>query len=435
MDLAVIGTGYVGLVTGACFAEGGNRVICVDKDAGKIEMLQEGKSPIYEPGLEEILADCIESGRLAFTTDLAEAVRHSAIVFLAVDTPPKPDGSVELSSIESAARQIGESLEGYRIIAIKSTVPPGTNSRVREIIAGCTKHAFEVVSNPEFLREGAAVEDVHRPSRVVVGTDSDSVANTFRELYEPFTRNEAPFLVTDPISAELIKYACNSFLGVRISYINEIANLCESLGADIHAVRRGMGFDPRIGFQFLQPGIGYGGMCLPKDLQAIAHRARELETPLNLVDSAHAANERQKRRLAEKLLKYYDGKIDNKIFAIWGVTFKARTSDVRLSPALAVIEDLLRHDVTVRLSDPQGLQNARGIFGEKLEYFEEHYKAAKHAHALLVLTDWRQYQYPDFQRLAKLMARPVIFDGRNLYNPRIVRSHGFHYFGIGVAGP
>ena len=430
MKIGVIGTGYVGLVVGACLAENGNTVVCVDNDEDKIEALKRGEIPIYEPGIEEMLPRNVSEERLRFTTDLTDAVRESEILFVAVGTPQDEDGSADLSHVLSVAGAIGKAMNGWKIIVTKSTVPVGTTTRVREAIARTTKHPFAVVSNPEFLKEGAAVDDFLKPDRVVIGTDDPKVEAIMRELYEPFVRTGHPILVMDHASAELTKYAANAMLATRISFMNEIANLCDKVGADVRQVRLGIGSDTRIGPSFLFPGIGYGGSCFPKDVKALLRTGQDAGCPLSVVEAVDEANNRQKAMLVPRVEKYLGG-LSGKTIALWGLAFKPRTDDMREAPALVVVESLLAGGASVRVYDPKATTAARRILGERVEYCSRSYEAIEGADALIVVTEWGEFREPDFERMKTLMRRPAIFDGRNIYKPEHLRELGFHYEGIG----
>ena len=431
MNIAVVGTGYVGLVLGTCLAETGHDVICVDSDASKIDVLNAGKVPIFEPGLEELLRRNTEEERLTFSTDLHGAVEKSLIVFIAVGTPSDEVGAADLTSVFDVAQGVGRAMNGYKIIVTKSTVPVGTADRVTEIIAAETREQFDVVSNPEFLKEGAAVDDFMKPDRIIVGTTDVRVAEIMKEMYAPFVRTGRPIIVMDVRSAELTKYACNAMLATRISFINELANLCERVGADVDKVREGMGTDSRIGFAFLFPGIGYGGSCLPKDVRAVVKTAAEAGYEFKLLEAANEVNERQKKIILDKILDHFSGKIKGKVFAIWGLSFKPRTDDMREAPALAIIEALLERGAKVRAYDPAARKMAAAILGDKVELFTRNYDALKDADALVVATEWNEFRRPDLKRMASLMRELVIFDGRNIYNPKTVKEVGFTYYGIG----
>lgn len=431
MKVSVIGTGYVGLVAGTCFAESGNDVICVDIDAAKVARLREGDIPIYEPGLEELIKRNVAEGRLSFTTSLAEAVGKSLICFIAVGTPQGDDGSADLSAVVRVAAEIGEAMDGYRVIVDKSTVPVGTAERVRQVIASRTNHPFDVVSNPEFLKEGAAIDDFMKPDRVVIGSDSERATALMKELYEPFVRTEQPIIVMSAASAEMTKYCANSMLAARISLMNEFANLCERVGANIDDVRRGIGFDRRIGQHFLFPGVGYGGSCFPKDVKAVIRTADQHGIDFRMLKAAEEVNERQKRTLFEKVTQHFGEYLKGMHFAVWGLAFKPRTDDMREAPAITIIEALLAAGAEVHASDPEALQEARKIFADRVRYHRVNYEALQGADALLIVTEWNEFRRPDFERMRKLMKHPVIFDGRNLYDPDDMRSRGFTYYSVG----
>ncbi len=431
MKLCVIGTGYVGLVAGTCFAESGNDVICVDIDAEKIERLNRGEVPIYEPGLEELIRRNVAEGRLFFTTDLAEAVRRSLLCFIAVGTPQSDDGSADLGAVIRVAAEIAEAMDGYRVIVTKSTVPVGTSERIRQVIASRTKHPFDVVSNPEFLKEGAAIEDFMKPDRVVIGTDSPRARELLQELYEPFVRTEQPILFMSPASAEMTKYCANSMLAARISLMNEFANLCEKVGANIDDVRRGVGFDRRIGQHFLFPGVGYGGSCFPKDVKAVIRTAEQYGLDFRMLRAAEEVNVRQKRLLVDKVMEHFGEYLRGMRFAVWGLSFKPRTDDMREAPSITIIEALLRANAEVHAHDPEALAEARKIFGDRIHYHRVNYDALRGADALLIVTEWNEFRRPDFDRMKQLMKHPVIFDGRNIYDPEDMRARGFIYYSVG----
>jgi UDPglucose 6-dehydrogenase len=433
MNVCVVGTGYVGLVAGTCFAECGNEVIGVDVDERKLAVLREGKSPIYEPGLEELLRRNQGEGRLAFTNDLAAAVRKSLFCFIAVGTPERTDGSADLSSVLGVATEIGRAMDGYRVIVNKSTVPVGTADRVRQATAAVTSHRFDVVSNPEFLKEGAAIEDFMKPDRVVIGSDSPKAIDLMQELYAPFVRTENPIFVMDNRSAEMTKYAANALLATRISFMNEVANLCERVGADVNLVRRGVGSDRRIGQHFLFPGIGYGGSCFPKDVQAMIHTAEEYGLDSAMLRAVDAVNDRQKHVLVHKVKARFGDNLRDRRFAIWGLSFKPRTDDMREAPSLTVVEGLLKAGAQVRVHDPEALAEARRYFGDRVSYHRINYEALDGADALLILTEWNEFRRPDFARMKKLLKEPIVFDGRNLYDPADMRELGFVYHSIGRA--
>ena len=431
MKLAVIGTGYVGLVTGACFADSGNEVWCVDKDARKIQTLEEGRLPIYESGLLEIVVRNRREGRLHFTTDLAAGLAPAPLVFVAVGTPQSTDGSADLSTVWAVADAVAEQANGPKILVIKSTVPVGTNQKVAERVAAKARFPIDVASNPEFLKEGAAIEDCTKPDRVVVGVRRKEVAEVLQELYAPYLRTDQPFLVMSPESAEMTKYAANAMLATKISFINEMANLCECLGADINDVRRGIGRDKRIGSLFLFPGVGYGGSCFPKDIKAIIHLSKQAGLPPSMMEAVDRVNERQKRVLAEKVRRHYGAALKEKTLAVWGLAFKPRTDDVREAPALALIEALLAEGVRLRVHDPEATANVRALYGERLTYCDRPYGALEGADGLAIVTEWQEFRNPDFEVMRRLMRARVIFDGRNLYEPKTAAAHGFVYYSIG----
>ena len=431
MKVAVVGTGYVGLVLGACLAETGNDVLCADVDAAKIGGLQHGKLPIYEPGLEPLVVHNLREGRLTFTTDVGQAVERSDVVFIAVGTPPDEDGSADLRHVLDVAGTIGRRMNAPKIVITKSTVPVGTAERVRAEIAKHTTTPFHVCSNPEFLKEGAAVEDFMKPDRVVVGVDSDEAARVLEELYAPFVRTGNPLIFMDLPSAEMTKYAANAMLATRISFMNQIARLCEAVGADVTQVRRGIGTDRRIGPAFLFPGPGYGGSCFPKDVQALIRSGDEHEVPLDILQTVHTANDRQKRVLFDKLRRHFDDKLRGRAVAVWGLAFKAETDDVRESPALALVELLLKDGATVRVHDPAALASARRVLGDRVTYAEHAYDALAGADALAIVTEWLEYRNPDFARIRQLLRRPLIVDGRNLYEPDRLARLGFTYDSLG----
>jgi UDPglucose 6-dehydrogenase len=431
MKIAVVGTGYVGLVTGTCFAECGNDVICIDKDERKIHTLESGGIPIYEPGLSEMVLRNRKEGRLVFTTSLPEGIAPAQLIFIAVGTPQSDDGSADLSTVFAVADALGTHIDGPKIVVIKSTVPVGTNRRVGERIAARCGHPVDMASNPEFLKEGAAIEDCLKPDRVVVGVRRPEVGEVLRELYSPFLRTERPFLVMSPESAEMTKYAANAMLATKISYINEMANLCERVGADINDVRRGIGHDARIGFQFLFPGAGYGGSCFPKDIRAIIHMSKEFASPTPLMRSVDDVNEAQKQVLVAKVKDHYGPSLREKTLAIWGLAFKPRTDDIREAPSLVLIDALLAAGVKLRVHDPEAMENVRAIHGDKLVYCDRPYGALEGADGLVIVTEWQQFRNPDFELMRRLMAQPVIFDGRNLYEPPLMAEAGFTYHSIG----
>ncbi len=430
MKIGVVGSGYVGLVLGACLAENGNTVVCVDNDPSKIDALKRGEIPIYEPGLEELVARNEAEERLSFTTDIAAAVRESEILFIAVGTPQDEDGSADLSHVLAAARQIGQAMNGPKIVVNKSTVPVGTAHKVEQAIQEVTSFPVSVVSNPEFLKEGAAVDDFLRPDRVVIGTSDARVEAAMRELYEPFVRTGHPILVMDPASAELTKYAANAMLATRISFMNEIANLCDRVGADVRQVRAGIGTDTRIGASFLFPGIGYGGSCFPKDVKALLKTGEDAGLPLEVVAAVDRVNQDQKSILVPRI-KAHLGGLGGKVIGVWGLAFKPRTDDMREAPAVTIIEALLADGATVRAYDPKAMKAARQVLGDRITYCARSYDVLEGADALVLATEWAEFREPDFGRVKALMRHPAIFDGRNIYNPQHLRDLGFHYQGIG----
>jgi UDPglucose 6-dehydrogenase len=431
VNISVIGTGYVGLVVGACLAETGNDVICADVDAAKIEGLKRNELPIYEPGLDGYVARNQKSGRLSFTTDVAWAVGEADVVFIAVGTPPDEDGSADLSHVLAVAETIGTSMRREIVVVTKSTVPVGTAARVAEVIAKHGQHSFHMVSNPEFLKEGAAVDDFMKPDRVVLGAESDHARSVMAELYAPFVRTGRPIIFMDIPSAEMTKYAANAMLATRISFMNEIANLCERVGANVDLVRRGIGSDERIGPSFLFPGPGYGGSCFPKDVQALAKTARDHGALLEVLEAVESVNARQKHRVTEKLVTALGSGLKGARVAIWGLAFKANTDDMRASPALTVIEDLLAAGAAIVAHDPVAIPEGRRRLGDRAEFIENSYEALRDADALAVLTDWNEYRHPDFQRMRTLLRQPVVVDGRNLYAPAKMLQLGFQYYSIG----
>ncbi|WZO98538.1 UDP-glucose/GDP-mannose dehydrogenase family protein [Isosphaeraceae bacterium EP7] len=431
MKIAVVGTGYVGLVTGTCLAESGNEVICIDKAADKVEMLLRGDIPIYEPGLAELVHRGSRDGRLKFTTDLAGGIADAELVFIAVGTPQGADGGADLAGIWAVGEQLARHLTGRKTIIIKSTVPVGTNAELARRMAAITDVPFDVASNPEFLKEGAAIDDFNKPDRVVVGVRREEVGEQLRELYAPFLRTERPFLVMTPESAEMTKYVANCMLATKISFINEMANLCESYGADIDDVRRGIGHDQRIGFSFLFPGVGYGGSCFPKDIRAVIHMAQSRGLPARMMEAVDLVNEAQKNVLVRKILDHFGAEAEGKTVAIWGLAFKPRTDDIREAPALVIIDALLAEGIHVRVHDPEAISNVRAIYGDKLIYCDRPYGALEGADALAIATEWNEFRNPSFEVIRGLLRQPVIFDGRNLYDPERMASLGFNYQGIG----
>ncbi len=433
MKIAIIGTGYVGLVTGTCLAETGNAVICVDIDPVKVQKMKSGVVPIYEPGLDVLFHRNIEQGRLSFTTDLAEAVAHAEIIFLALPTPPGGDGAADLSFILSASKEIAKLVTSYKVIVNKSTVPVGTADKVTAVFADNLPSGIvvDVVSNPEFLREGVAVDDFMKPDRVVVGTKSDTARKLMAELYGPYVRQGNPIIFMDERSSELTKYAANSFLATKITFMNEIANLCEIVGADVDAVRRGIGSDDRIGKRFLFPGVGYGGSCFPKDVQALVKSADDVSYDFKILKSVVSVNDRQKVVLVEKVKKYYSNNIKGKYFAIWGLAFKPETDDIREAPSLYIINELLSAGATITVYDPEAMDNVKTLVGDKISYAINPYAALEHADALLIVTEWSVFRNPDFDQMSTLLKSRVIFDGRNLYELEKMTDLGYYYNSIG----
>jgi len=438
MKLAIMGTGYVGLVSGACFAELGHDVICADIDADKIKTLNEGQIPIFEPGLEEMVRLNVEQGRLSFTTNLKKAIRESLLVFVAVGTPPLEDGTADLRYVLDVARTVGEEMNGYKIIVDKSTVPVGTADKVRATVEEAmakrgVSFEFDVVSNPEFLREGSAIEDFMKPDRVVIGCENVRVQTLMTELYAQFARNGRPIIAMNTRSAEMTKYAANAMLATKISFINEMARICEKVGADIDQVREGIGSDRRIGYSFIAPGIGYGGSCFPKDVKALVQTAKTAGVECRLLDAVDTVNEHQKRALLEKMALYYRGEFAGKTFALWGLAFKPETDDVREAPALLMAGALLAAGATIRAYDPQAAGQAKRILGDDaaITYHDSHFEAAEGAEALILATEWSFFQNTDLERVKHSLAAPVLFDGRNVYNPEHLQTLGFDYFSIG----
>lgn len=431
MKLSVIGTGYVGLVQGACFADTGNNVICMDIDEKKINSLKKGTIPIYEPGLEELVRKNVQEGRLEFTTSIKTAVQKSDIIFLCLPTPPSEDGSADLTHVLSVANQIAELANGEKIVVSKSTVPVGTVDKIKRVLKKKAKYPMEVVSNPEFLKEGSALQDSLKPDRVVIGTKSRKAGATLQELYEPFVRTGNPIIVMDERSSEMTKYAANAFLATKISFMNELANLCEEVGADIDSIRRGIGSDPRIGKQFLFPGVGYGGSCFPKDVKALVMTAEKYGNALTILRSVDKVNEEQKRVLLGKLNKHFKNQLKGKTIVLWGLSFKPQTDDIREAPSLVMIRELLGAGAKVRAHDPIANMMVEPLFRGKVEFYENSYDALKDADALLVVTEWNEFRRPDFSKMKKLMKKPVILDGRNIYDPKEMKDKGFIYYSIG----
>ncbi len=435
MKIAVIGTGYVGLVTGTCFADSGNNVICVDNNPQKLAVLREGGVPIYEPGLETLFKRAIREKRMSFTDDLAAAVEASDILFLCLPTPPGADGQADLSSVLNVSAQIGDLIKEYKVIVNKSTVPVGTADRVRKAIKDRTDVPFDVVSNPEFLREGAAVNDFQKPERVVVGTSSEKAAEIMRELYEPFVRSGNPIIVMDERSSEMTKYAANGFLATKITFMNEIANLCERVGADVDSVRRGIGTDSRIGKRFLFAGIGFGGSCFPKDVQALYYTARENDYDFQILGAVQDVNDAQKLSIVEKIKKYYNGDIEGRTFGIWGLTFKPETDDVREAPSIYIIQALIALGAKVKAYDPEARETFPAAVGKEISsqinYVQDQTEALRDVDALIICTEWNEFRRPDFENFHKLMKAPIIFDGRNLYDLDRMDEQNITYFSVG----
>jgi len=430
MNLAVVGTGYVGLVAGTCFAESGNDVICVDIDENKIEMLNAGKVPIYEPGLEEMVRRNAQDQRLSFTTDLASSVKNSQIIFIAVGTPQGPTGDANLEYVKATAKGIARAMDSFKIIVTKSTVPVGTADRIKQWISEETEQPFAVASNPEFMKEGAAVEDFMKPDRVVLGGDNAEALETLKELYDPFLRTGNPILVMDSRSAEMSKYAANAMLATKISFINEVARLCEAMKADVSEVRRAISLDRRIGPHFIFPGVGFGGSCFPKDIRAMISMGGD-KPEMALLRAVEQVNQSQKVLLFDKVKKHFGEPLSGLTFAIWGLAFKPRTDDMRDAPSITVIESLLAAGARVQAFDPEAMEEARKIFGDRIQYTHRNYDALHGAAALLILTEWNEFRRPDFARIKGLLKQPVIFDGRNIYDPGDVRKLGFTYYSIG----
>ena len=434
MKLSVIGTGYVGLVVGTCFAESGNDVICVDVDERKLKVLRKGESPIFEPGLTDLLKKNLDEKRLSFTSDLAEAVHRSEVIFLALPTPQSEDGSADLKHVMDAAKKIGSLMNGYKVIVNKSTVPVGTADKVREVICQETSFEFDVVSNPEFLKEGAAINDFMKPDRIVVGSSSQKALGIMQDLYAPFIRTGNPLIIMDVRSSELTKYASNSFLAAKVSFMNEMANICELTGADIDLVRKGMGTDPRIGLQFLFAGIGYGGSCFPKDVSALLKTSELKGYEFQILHAVEQVNKRQKHIIVDKIKHHFKGTLKGIKIALWGLSFKPNTDDMRDAPSLSIIESLLEVGAHLQVHDPVANQEAKRRLGNLVKYFDNNYDALKGAEALVLVTEWNEFRRPDFDRMKSLMKEPTVFDGRNIYDPAKLREKGFTYYGIGRDG-
>ncbi len=426
----MIGAGYVGLVAGSCFAESGNDVICVDSDRDKVKALSQGKTPIYEPGLPELVQRNLTQGRLSFTTDLAVAVKKSFVLFIAVGTP-QVGGDIDLTAVRNVAADIGRAMKDFKVIVMKSTVPVGMTEQIRDVVRAETDQPFDVVSNPEFMKEGAAVEDFMKPDRVILGVEDERAAEVVRELYAPFVRSGSPILITDIRTAEMTKYASNAYLATRVSFMNEIANFCEYSGADVDAVRRGMGLDRRIGPSFLFPGVGFGGSCFPKDVGALIAIGRRQDYPLRILEAVARVNAHQRARFLERILAHFDGDVAGKRLAVWGLAFKPRTNDIREAPAIDIIEGLLDEGATVVAYDPEAIEEARKVFGSRVEFAGNDYECLTGADALLLITEWQAFRNPNFDRMKDDMRQATVFDGRNIYDPQQMREMGFTYYGIG----
>jgi UDPglucose 6-dehydrogenase len=431
MKIAVVGTGYVGLVTGTCFAETGNKVTCIDIDKNKVDKLSNGEITIFEPGLEKIFLRNLKDGRLQFTTNLAEGIKDALVIFLALPTPPGEDGSADLRYVLGVASDLGKIITDYKVIIDKSTVPVGTAEKVQTAVAANFKGEFDVVSNPEFLREGVAVDDFMKPDRVVVGTNSERARKVMSDLYAPFVRQGNPVIFMDEKSAELTKYAANSFLATKISFMNEIAQLCEKLGADVDMVRRGIGSDDRIGKRFLFPGIGYGGSCFPKDVQALIRSSEDVHYDFKILKSVEEVNELQKLHLIPKIMAYFNNDVKGKQFALWGLAFKPNTDDIREAPALYLIEALIAAGATIKAFDPEAMPNVQKTIGDKITYAENQYSALHNSDALIIATEWSEFRTPDFDMINARLKNRVIFDGRNLFDVKYITDLGYHYESVG----
>ncbi len=431
MRICVVGAGYVGLVTGTCLAESGNDVVIAEIDPAKVERLRQGKSTIYEPGLEELIRRNVSEQRLSFTTDLAEGVKRSLFVFIAVGTPSGENGRADLSAFFSVVDGVAKAMDGYRIIVDKSTVPVGTADEARRRIAAVTSHPFDVVSNPEFLKEGTAINDFMHPDRVIVGCDDPRAAAIMKELYAPYVTTENPIFVMDARSAEMTKYAANAMLATRISFMNEVSNLCEKMNADVDSVRRAIGADARIGQSFLFPGVGFGGSCFPKDLAALEVMGTESGLPMEIVTAVRSVNRHQREVLAKKVLDHFGGRLGGRTLAVWGLAFKPRTDDMREAPAVTIIERLLASGAKVRAHDPEAAERAKELLDGRVEFCPINYEALRGADALVIVTEWDEFRHPDFAKMKSLMKTPVIFDGRNIYDPRKMKAEGFTYLAMG----
>ena len=433
MNIGVIGTGYVGLVAGACFAESGNDVWCVDNDANKVEKLRKSEIPIYEPGLPEIVERNLREERLTFTTDLDAAVKRSFVIFVAVGTPTTPSGAADLTAVFQVAAAIGRAMDRYKVIVVKSTVPVGTSEKMRAILKKETNHPFDLLSNPEFLKQGAAVEDFMKPDRVVVGADDVRAGEILRDLYAPFVRTGSPVLEVDVRTAELLKYAANAFLAARISFMNEIANLCEQVGANVDMIRKGLAADSRIGPAFLFPGVGFGGSCFPKDIKALIDTGKQHEYDMQILQAVDTVNQNQASRFVEKIRKHFEGNLRDKHLAMWGLAFKPRTNDMRDAPAIKIIESLLAAGAVVTAYDPEAMDEAKRILGGRIQLSPNNYACVEGADALLLVTEWQAFRNPNFERMKATMRHPVVFDGRNIYDPVQLRQLGFTYYSVGRA--
>ena len=432
MKITVVGTGYVGLVSGTCFAETGNQVVCVDIDAEKVRKMQNGMVPIYEPGLEVLFERNTKQGRLTFTTDLKEGIKDAEVIFLALPTPPGADGSADLSFVLKVASDLSTMITDYKVIVDKSTVPVGTAEKVHAALAkSLDESLFDVVSNPEFLREGVAVDDFMKPDRVVIGTSSEKAQEVMLRLYEPFVRQGNPIIMMDERSAEMTKYAANSYLATRITFMNEIANLCDRLGANVDMVRKGMGSDNRIGKRFLFPGVGYGGSCFPKDVQALAKTANEAEYEFRILNSVMSVNKDQKKILSQRIINYFGGDVSGKTVAVWGLAFKPNTDDIREAPALTIIDDLIAEGAKIKAFDPEAMENVRQIYGDKIHFCQSQYEALEEADVLAIVTEWQVFRTPDFDKMKDMLINPAVFDGRNVFDVNRMRKMGFYYESIG----
>jgi len=431
MNVTVVGTGYVGLVMGAVLADTGNDVLCVDNNVAKVESLKNGKIPIFEPGLEDLVKRNVKEGRLEFTTDLKQGVEHGLVIMLCLPTPQDEDGSADLSHVLNCSSDIAGIMNGYKVIVSKSTVPVGTVDRVKAIIKEKTDQPFDVVSNPEFLKEGAAVMDSLKPDRIVVGSSSEKAIKVMKDLYAPFVRTGNPIIIMDEKSSEMTKYAANGFLATKITYMNDLANLCDKVGADIELVRKGMGSDPRIGPQFLFAGLGYGGSCFPKDVKALINTSKVNDHPLAILDAVDEVNSMQRYVLIKKVLSHFKNNLEGKTFAVWGLSFKPLTDDIREAPALTIINELLMRGASVQVHDPIAMDNVKPVLEKSVSYCEKSYDALQGADALLIITEWNEFRNPDFEKMKKALKNPLIFDGRNIFDPKEMKDLGFVYYGIG----